>query len=69
MQVTLSADRTSTLRRAKLQRSRDGQLLGAAVFLDPATVEPYIYDNTETLVFSIEQHSDGIFLKIEGDEI
>ena len=45
-----------------------GQLLGVAIYLDPATIEPYIYDNTETLVFEIEQHSDGLFLRI-GDDV
>ena len=46
-----------------MNRSKEGRLLGASVFLSDKLIEPYIKDGSDYLDIKISQAKNGILIK------
>ena len=63
----LESDSTSNLRRAKVQRSVAGHLLGACIAIGADDLS-FVDSNTEWLMIEKKKIDDGLIIEIRGDD-
>lgn len=51
---------------ARIQRTPDGRLLGAAIFLDAEVIEPFVTDGAEVIEGELKVAPGGVFIEIGG---
>ena len=62
--MSLESDSKRTF--AKVQRTHDGRLFGAAIFLDAEVIERFVDDGAEEIEYELKALPDGIMFEIRG---
>lgn len=62
--MSLESDSKRTF--AKVQRTPDGRLFGAAIFLDAEVIERFVDDGAEEIEYKLKAVPDGIMFEMGG---